>query len=74
MTADKNNLMDQIENDAPVCGMPDSLPKTARRLAGPNIKKTGNSTITMAILSGMGGCVDYAFIDKRVDVCARRAS
>ena len=65
--------MDQMKNDAPFCGMPDSLPKIARRLAGTNINKTCISAITLVILSGMSGCVDYAFFIKRVDVRVRSA-
>ena len=62
-----------MKNDAPFCGMPHSLPKIARRLAGTNINKTCISAINLVISSGMSGCVDYAFFNKRVDVCVRRA-
>ncbi|HCM07091.1 MAG TPA: hypothetical protein DIC41_01425 [Alphaproteobacteria bacterium] len=62
LTADKNKLMDQMKNDAPFCGMPDSLPKIARRLAGANINKTCISAMKLVISSGMSDCVDYAFL------------
>ena len=73
LTADKNKLMDQMKNDAPFCGMPHNLPKIARRLAGTNINKTCISAITLVILSGMSGGVDYAFFNKRFDVRVRSA-